>query len=284
MTIPNAFFMPIYQLGTFTFSGYFGFMGAGIVGALLFLLAANRKRDRITRAQLADSALMAIVGGILGGKIFHIIFENPGSYLDDPWRVLTDWRKGFVLYGSLVFGSGFTYYYCRWHNLSFGRVSDVFALALPLGVALGRLGCACAGCCYGSPTSLFWGVAFEPQHLGARTILPQVLAAHSDWTSIPLHPTQLLESIGCFIIFITLWLARHRTKPPGTRLIYMAFGYALFRFAIEFLRADRRSFIVESILSQAQGISLIIIFAFIVYTLRLQKKSSGGSILPPVKG
>ncbi len=268
MIFPNFLFKPVYSLGPYSFSGYFFFMGLGIACALGVLFASHKQDSPISRSQLMDSAMLAVIGGLFGGKIFHIIFENPAYYLESPWRIFSDWGKGFVIYGSFLGGAVCTYFYCKRQKISFGKMLDCMAVALPLGIAVGRLGCLCAGCCYGYPTSFWWGISFAPYHLGTRKILPQVLAAHGDWISTTLHPTQLIESLTNLALFCFLFWAPKKNKPSGWLFGQWLFLYALTRFGIEFLRVDQRSFWIKHILSQAQGISLLIITVLVAIMVR----------------
>ena len=113
----------------------------------------------------------------------------------------------------------------RRKKFSFARVADYFGVALPLGHAIGRLGCLAAGCCYGRHTALPWGISLagDPSR----------------------HPTQVYESLACFAIAgivarFGLPLVRDgRWRRGAAFLLYVAL-YALARFGVEALRGDDR--------------------------------------------
>jgi phosphatidylglycerol:prolipoprotein diacylglycerol transferase len=274
MTFPNTFFGPIYEWGALSISGYFLFMGLAVACAFFGIFFTYTDSGEISRAKVLDAAILAVIGGLLGGKSFHILFENPDFYFEHPWSVITHWSKGFVLYGSFLGGAISIALFCKRHNLSIRKMLDSMALAMPLGIAVGRLGCLCSGCCYGHPTSLLWGISFEPFHIGSRKILPQVLAAHPEWVLTSLHPTQILESLTNLGIFMFLFLTRRKNRPDGWFFGEWLFLYAVARLGIEFLRADRRSFLIEGVLSQAQGLSLAIIAIFIALKVRHRRPSN----------
>jgi phosphatidylglycerol:prolipoprotein diacylglycerol transferase len=117
-----------------------------------------------------------------------------------------------------------------YYKLPFWKVADAFAPAVALGQALGRQGCFAAGCCWGKPTTMWWGVHFT--ELGHEyTGVPIADGVH-------LHPTQLIESFTMFAVFwLLVWLHK-RKRFDGQILILYGFIYAIFRFLIEFLRDD----------------------------------------------
>ncbi|HLE62377.1 MAG TPA: prolipoprotein diacylglyceryl transferase, partial [Pyrinomonadaceae bacterium] len=124
------------------------------------------------------------------------------------------------------------------------------APGIALGNFFGRQGCFAAGCCWGKPTDLPWGVKFG--QLGHEiTGVP---------TDVFLHPTQLYESFSMLIVFFfLLWLHRRR-RFSGQVILAYALLYSVIRFAIEFVRADPRGdvFGLTSLtgLSTSQMISL----------------------------
>jgi phosphatidylglycerol:prolipoprotein diacylglycerol transferase len=99
-----------------------------------------------------------------------------------------------------------------------GRSGNLFAPALALAIAIGRLGCFCAGCCHGVPSALPWAVDFGD--------------------GVPRHPTQLYESLFALGLFFALRRAEGRAPAPGTLFRAFMLAYFSFRFLVEFLRTD----------------------------------------------
>ncbi len=105
-----------------------------------------------------------IVSGIIGGRLFYLIqywheYRNPNIW-QTIGSALNFAQGGLVVYGAFL-GGFFAYCYFVWrNNLSFLRWADMVVPCVMLGLALGRIGCFCNGCCYGGPTQHWWGVHF----------------------------------------------------------------------------------------------------------------------------
>ena len=115
--------------------------------------------------------------------------------------------------------------FCRRRKVPFSQLGADLVPAVPLFHTFGRVGCFLAGCCYGIPAPAGWpGVTFR-----VSPVAPNGVA---------LLPVQLYEAAGCLLLFLLLHrLARRGWKGEALLLVYLA-AYALFRFALEFLRGD----------------------------------------------
>jgi phosphatidylglycerol:prolipoprotein diacylglycerol transferase len=153
--------------------------------------------------------------------------------------------------------------------LEWWKTAVAFAPGVALGQAIGRLGCFSAGCCWGKPTTLPWGVRFTP--LGHEiTGVP---------VDVDLHPTQLYESAATFLIFLFLFWLHRRKRFSGQVILLYAVLYAVTRFSIEFLRDDPRGDIAGLTtltgLSTSQIISLIFgLGGLVILILRWRRASS----------
>ncbi len=99
---------------------------------------------------------------------------------------------------------------------------DSFAVPVAAAVAIGRLGCFVAGCCYGTPTSLPWGVVF-----------PNV-------DSQPRHPTQIYEFLFHATMAVILFALWRRRFFPGQLIKLYILSYIGYRFLSEFIRPEAR--------------------------------------------
>ena len=165
----------------------------------------------------------------------------------------------------------------RRYKLPWWKTADACAPGIAIGNFFGRQGCFAAGCCWGKPTSLPWGVRFT--ELGHEiTGVP---------IDVPLHPTQLYESFAMLIVFFfLLWLHKHR-HFSGQVILFYALLYSVIRFAIEFVRDDPRGDILglttASGLSTSQIISLIVgTAALILLIIRWRKASAHVDVDPAV--
>ncbi len=262
-------FPEIFRIGSFPITTY-GLMLA--IGIMLALFTAQRlaKRDGINSDRVFDLGLWTVIGGLLGSKILLVLVDPTANVFSFDFL-----RSGGVFYGGLIGGfltlAGLMYYY----QLNFWKVADAFAPAVALGQFFGRQGCNAAGCCWGKPTDLPWGVHFS--ELG------------HEYTGVPiydetggilhLHPVQLYESFAMLIVFGILIYAHKRKKFNGQILIMYGVFYGIIRFTIEFFRDDPRGNFLGlsdlTNLSTSQMISLLVAISSLIFLyFRLGKKDS----------
>jgi phosphatidylglycerol:prolipoprotein diacylglycerol transferase len=127
---------------------------------------------------------------------------------------------------------------------------DALAIALPVGQAIGRLGCFCAGCCYGAPSSAPWAVH---QHGALR------------------HPVALYEAAACLALAGLLAAIRRCRRPPGHLFRYYLIGYAAIRFTTEVFRGEPQVRIGP--MSSAQLYCLLAGLGFLV-SLRFNRRQT----------
>jgi phosphatidylglycerol:prolipoprotein diacylglycerol transferase len=141
---------------------------------------------------------------------------------------------------------------------------DAFAPGIALGHAVGRLGCFTAGCCYGKPTNLPWGVVFTS---------PLAKEISGTPLGVSLHPTQLYESlVELANFFILVWLFKHKRSDGQVIGAYM-FLYGIARYFLEFLRGDPdRGVLFGGALTGTQFISILLVIAGGALWMRRKKK------------
>lgn len=228
-------------------------MMCGMVAAFI-LLFFNRKFIRFTEDQLLSAALWGIILGFLGSKILFWVVEID-NVIANPHYLIETLRSGFVFYGSLIGGVlGLVIYSAR-KKLPFFAFCDLFLPSLALGQAFGRIGCFCAGCCYGSPSTCAIAVTFPPGSAAPA--------------GVPLLPTQLMESAFLFLLTVALVLILKSRKPFGTVTGWYLVLYGVWRFIIEFFRSDERGSI--GALSTSQFIGIFIVLAGVALLLLVKK-------------
>jgi len=119
------------------------------------------------KAQLADNhfynlIFYLIIFGIIGARFWHVVFYNLNYFLASPWAVLKVWQGGLAIHGAVLAGLLTLYFYGRKHQLVFSRLTDLFALVLPLGQAIGRFGNYFNQELFGRPCEQGWCLAIEP--------------------------------------------------------------------------------------------------------------------------
>jgi phosphatidylglycerol:prolipoprotein diacylglycerol transferase len=202
-----------------------------------------------------------LLAGLVGSKIL-MLFTEP-EYRADPLQLLSlDFlRSGGVWYGGLLGAVLVSYWLMRRYQLPWWKTADAFAPGIAIGNFFGRQGCFAAGCCWGKPTSLPWGVKFTEAGVPTDTYL---------------HPTQLYESFAMVLVFLFLLWLHKRKRFSGQVILAYALLYSIIRFAIEFVRDDPRGDVLGLTtltgLSTSQLISLVIgITALIVLIVRRRR-------------
>jgi phosphatidylglycerol:prolipoprotein diacylglycerol transferase len=244
-------FPELFRIGNFPINTYGVLLALAFLAALL-VAARLGVRDGLPRERIYDLGLWMLLAALVGSKVL-MLWTEP-SYAEDPSHLISlDFlRSGGVFYGGLIGAVVTGYFLVRYYRLPWWKTADAFAPGIALGQAIGRLGCFSAGCCWGKPTTLAWGVRFTP--LGHEiTGVP---------IDVDLHPTQLYESAATLLIFIFLLRLSGRKRFSGQVILFYAVLYAVARFSIEFLRDDPRGDVAGLTtltgLSTSQIISLIV--------------------------
>ncbi len=143
--------------------------------------------------------------------------------------------------------------YVRHARLPFWPTIDVLAPGLAIGQAIGRIGCLAAGCCYGLKCDLPWAVTFTDRWAHDHLQTPML---------VPLHPTQVYESLMMSVVFLALiWIAPHKRFHGQIAAIY-ALAYGVGRFGLEYFRGDvARGTIPVGGLSTSQAIAAVVVLA-----------------------
>jgi len=165
--------------------------------------------------------LYAFGGGLLGGRLLYAFME--GLPLAEIPRI---WEGGLSFLGGRASGA-LCGYGAAWRaGVPWKALGDAAACALPLGHAIGRLGCFAAGCCWGLPSDSWLAVTFR----NPRCVLPSHLIG------VGLYPAQLLEASALLGLSGVLWVLRPRF--PGRLLGFYLAGYAILRSGLEMIRGD----------------------------------------------
>lgn len=225
----------------------------GVMLAIAFSAAyldalIKAKKLRMDLVHVERLYILIVFGAIAGARLFHVLFEEFGYYLEHPLKIFAVWEGGYTFYGAVLFCLGVVYSYCRAKKINFMAFGDLAAGGTAIGLAIGRVGCFLAGCCWGKPTASFLGVTYT-NPLSFCPIHDKAL-----------HPTQLYEAGAAFLIWIYLtWLVKRR-KYEGEILCHGLVLYAIARFVIEIFRGDDiRGYVFNGLFSYSQLVSLFIL-------------------------
>lgn len=191
----------------------------GVLGWLLSLHRAQRHAPELPRESVTRFYLIFLAGALIGAKVYALILvwsslkRNFSLLWTNPQLFLQMYLYGgMVFYGGLISGALCVAGLLLSRSVRFSQLETVYLLCVPLVHGIGRIGCFCAGCCYGVPTDSILGVVY-----------PAGGAAPS---GIPLMPVQLFESAGDFVLCAVLCLPFYR--QPGRRLaVYLSAGVRL---------------------------------------------------------
>ncbi len=214
----------------------------------LWLAMRRAKAWGLDANRVLDLGIYIIIAALIGAKLLLLVVDF-NQFRQSPQDLLSLARSGGVFYGGLILAVVVAFWYISKHRLPFWTTCDVFAPGIALGHVSGRLGCLAAGCCYGRPTTLPWGITFTSPLAAANVGTP---------LGIPLHPTQLYEAGAELLILAFLLTTERRGRRFAGRTfwLYMLL-YAISRYIIEMYRGDPRG-TVFGIFSTSQFISILL--------------------------
>lgn len=243
----------LIQLGTFQIRSY------GIIVALSFFLglwlsAREAQRKGIDPGLVQDFALYALLGGIIGARLYYVLFSNPAYFLQNPWQILAVWHGGIGIIGALIGGLATALWYCRRKKLPFWKFADTLAPGVILAQAAGVFACLLNGDSYGKPADLAWAITYTDP----RSLAP---------LNIPRHPVEIYELAAYLLVFFLVWQTRRKYNTAGLVFLTYLAGYGAARFAVEFFRGNPAIFAWGIPAAQVFGAALLLLAVAGFYVL-----------------
>jgi phosphatidylglycerol:prolipoprotein diacylglycerol transferase len=213
----------LLEIGPIKIFTYGFFLAVAFLSAIVI---AGREAQRlgIPKGKFYDLCFYIILAALIGSRLLFVILE-PGPFLSHPYKFFALWEGGLVFQGGLFLGLIVAFYYIRRQGWPWRVAFDALALGAPLGQFFGRIGCFMAGCCFGTPTQVPWAVVFNN---------PQSLCP---LRGVPLHPSQLYESLLALGVFGLLYWFRQRKRYDGQLVLLYLCLAGLVRFVVEFFRS-----------------------------------------------
>ncbi|HYK81823.1 MAG TPA: prolipoprotein diacylglyceryl transferase [Gemmatimonadales bacterium] len=262
------------QLGPLAITGY------GLMMMVAFVMAGwaiqlDLRQRGLNEEYAADIVLAAVVGGIVGAKVWYVL-------LSGDWNALFR-RGGFVWYGGFLGGLVAVVLNGWRKGVSTRWTLELTAAALPLGHALGRVGCFLVNDDYGIPSTLPWAMKF-PEGLPPTTVanLEQMHVTFPPNTNpaqlVAVHPTQLYETALLMLVFWWLWRLRRHGHGTGWLFgLYLVLGGAE-RFLAELVRAKDDRLLGPFTLAQVTSVVLMLAG---LYLLRRFHLPDASATVPP---
>ena len=207
----------LLRIGSFTVYTY-GLLVAAGMGVTFFLALRQARKLGISEQALYNLSFLAIMTGLLGARLVHVASEW-SYYRSHLAEVFFLRRGGLAFQGGLLFSLAFGTWYLRCRKITILPVLDIFFLYVPVGHAIGRLGCFFNGCCYGKISSLPWAIKFPA--LSARV-----------------HPTQIYYLAADLALFFLLRFFSKEQMKPGELTAWYFILYGFIRSLLDNLRGD----------------------------------------------
>jgi phosphatidylglycerol:prolipoprotein diacylglycerol transferase len=205
-----------------------------ILGRLLAVRLA--RRAGLDGALVSRCCVWTLVVALIGARLLYVI-TNPSQF-DRLIDTLAWWKGGVVAYGGFLGGFLGSLLFCRIHRIRLLAWADCAAPALCLGLMITRVGCLLGGCDFGRPWDGPWAVSFPAGSPAFQEQVREGLLPVVATRSLPVHPTQVYESlVGLALLLMTIAVRRHQ-KREGQVFLAVVIGYAVLRGALEVLRGD----------------------------------------------
>lgn len=234
----------LFQFGQFELRSF------GVIVALSFIIGLwlstkEAQRKGLDPRLIQEFALYALLGGIIGARLYFVLFSEPVFYLQNPWEILAFWRGGIGVIGSLLGGFLAGVWYCRRKRISVLKFADTLAPGIALGQTIGQFACLFNGDSYGRPTDLPWAIVYTDP----RSLAP---------LNVPLHPLEIYEMVAYFLVFLVVWNTRKKYSADGFAFFTYLSAYGVARFFVEFFRGNPAIFAWGIPAAQAFSVALIL--------------------------
>jgi len=274
MSAPFTIEPATLQVGPLSLTGF------GLAVLLAFAIAhIISQRELARRGHVAEAAAIpdlvtaALIGTLVGAKLYFVILTR------DFGAIFS--RGGFVFWGGFIGSVLACWLVIRRKGFSFLRFADVAGIAIAAGYSVGRSGCWAVGDDYGKPWDGFLAVKFPhgfPPSTAENMIRQfgaQLPATVPPWEVIGVYPTQLLEVVLGFVMFLVLWRLRAHTHREGWLFGVYCVLAGLERFVVEFLRAKDDRFAGPLSTAQLIALTITVVGVLIMWSRR------GRELAPP---
>jgi phosphatidylglycerol:prolipoprotein diacylglycerol transferase len=256
----------LIDAGGFTLSWH-GLLTFLAVALAVILVARWGGREGLVVDSIYSVAMWAIIGGVVGARLLHVIDFWDAIYKHDVVSIFSVWEGGIAIYGAILGGfvGGSLYIVVRnsdwflalWKPFSpllgqpskanlpgIGRLADITAPAVLLAMAVGRIGDIINGEHFAKVTDLPWGIIYT--HANSPGL-----------NRPPTHPAVAYELLFDLVLLLAIWPLRNRLRPNGMFFALYLGTYSIGRFFLSFLREEFNEYFGG--LNEAQIVALVVI-------------------------
>lgn len=209
-----------FSIGGFSVAWYGVIIACGFLLAIIYALRSCRAM-KINADHLLDAVIVGTLAGIVGARLYYVIFYPGDLYIKNPMLIFDITSGGLGIYGGVIAGLGVGALVAKLRKMSVLNVLDLAVLGYLIGQGIGRWGNFVNQEAFGSPTTLPWGMMSE------------------NTGGVPVHPCFLYESIWCLLGFVLLhFFTRKLRRYDGQTFLLYLVWYGTGRFFIEGLRTD----------------------------------------------
>ena len=238
---------------------YYGLMWALALGISAYIFSNLIKREGYSDKMFDSIFWYGVLSTIIGARLGHCLFYDPGYYLTHPVEILYIHQGGLASHGAAVGLLVGLWLFSRKNKMPYMWSLDRIAIAVCIAGALVRIGNLMNSEIYGEATSLPWGFVF-------------VRAGET----VPMHPTQIYEALAYLILFVVLcWMYYRKDvarKRPGVMFGIFLIALFGFRFFVEFIKNPQEEFERGMLLDMGQWLSVPFVILGVVILYRALKR------------
>ncbi|MGE4283537.1 MAG: prolipoprotein diacylglyceryl transferase [Clostridia bacterium] len=224
---------------------FFGLMIAIGMLAGIYVAYIEAKRKGLNVDKLFDIVIYSIIAGVVGARVFYILFYNLLYYIENPIEIIKINEGGLSIHGGLIAAFIVALLYIKKHKLNFLKYADAIAPAVILGQGIGRIGCDVFGKAMATP--LPWGIRYQGQLV---------------------HPAQVYEFILDYLVFLIVWRMRKSVKYDGQIFLWYVILFSVNRGIVELFRVNP---LVIGWFSIAHLLSLLFIIGTLIVMYFIKK-------------
>lgn len=251
-----------------------------VTGMMIAIWIAQREAKRTGQnpEQYLDLAMIGIAAGILGARIYYVVFAWD-YYKDDLLSIFNIRQGGLAIYGGIIGACIAVVIYSRKKKQSFGLLMDTASMSIVFGQIMGRWGNFFNREAFGDYTNNLFAMQLPVSAVRANEIT-QKMWDHAVTVNgveyIQVHPTFLYEGLWNVGVLLFLFWFRKRKKFNGEVFLMYLIGYGLGRIWIEGLRTDQLLLPVVGLPVSQLLSGCLVVGCTILVVWKRKKLSSGG--------